>query len=286
MTALQAEALALEALLEEIRATPKPGLVDLRDSGAHSDMDADTFFLSARTISPFLGRMFAAGIASPSSPQELFLQLRVIGQEAEAAMFAATGAVNTHKGAIFTLGLLCAGAGIASRSSGTIHAGAVLSWCREMAAGPLQAELDAISRRLPSTHGERLYLSTGSTGIRGEAMAGFPSLLRIALPALRENCQPDWNRQLLYTLLRLMETVEDSTILHRGGPQGLDWMRREAASFLRTYPVLTDAAMNGLSCMNDAFVRRNLSPGGCADLLCGAVFLHQLEERSRKPVRL
>ena len=284
MTAVQVEALALEALLEEIRATPKPGLVDLRDSGAHTDMDADTFFLSARAISPFLGRMFAAGVASPASPQGLFSQLRPIGQEAEAAMFAATGGVNTHKGAIFTLGLLCAGAGMVSRTNGVIRAGAVLSRCRDMAAGPLRAELAAMSSRPPRTHGEQLYLSTGAAGIRGEAMAGFPALVRIALPALQEGNQPDWNGQLLYTLLRLMAQVEDSTVLHRGGPEGLRWMQREASSFLTAYPVLTANALEELSCLNAAFIRRNLSPGGCADLLCAAIFLYRLEACSgRRP---
>lgn len=281
MTAAQAEALALDALLEEIRATPKPGLVDLRDSGAHRDMDADTFFASAEAIAPFLGRMFAEGAASTEEPQQLFALIRPIGREAEEAMFAATGGVNTHKGAIFTLGLLAAAAGQTGRR-GPVHAGDVLERCREMAAAPLRAELAAMSARQPRTHGERLYRATGSAGIRGEAIEGFPALSRVALPALREGGQPDWNRQLLYTLLRLMERVEDSTVLHRGGAEGLGWMRREAGAFLSAYPVLTEEALGDLSAMNQAFIRRNLSPGGCADLLCAAVFLQRLEETSRQ----
>lgn len=281
MTAAQAETLALEALLEEIRATPKPGLVDLRDSGAHRDMDAATFFASAEAIAPFLGRMFAEGAASTEEPRQLFVRLRPIGREAEEAMFAVTGGVNTHKGAIFTLGLLAAAAGQAGRC-GPVRAGDVLERCRAMAADPLRAELAAMSARQPRTHGERLYRATGNAGIRGEAIEGFPALSRVALPALREGGQPDWNRQLLYTLLRLMERVEDSTVLHRGGAEGLGWMRREAGAFLAAYPVLTEEALGALSAMNAAFTARNLSPGGCADLLCAAVFLRRLEEASRQ----
>lgn len=285
MTAAQVEALALEALLEEVRATPKPGLVDLWDSGAHRDMDVDTFGTSAKTIAPFLGQMFAEGAASTAAPQVLFSRIRPIGQTAEEAMLAATGGVNTHKGAIFTLGLLSAAAGQASRY-GAVCPVDILARCREMAAEPLRAELAAMAERPPRTHGERLYLATGSAGIRGEAIAGFPALLHIALPALKEASQPDWNRQLLYTLLRLMEQVEDSTVLHRGGTEGLCWMRREAGSFLSAYPVLTDDALKALSNLNDAFIRRNLSPGGCADLLCAAVFLCRLEESDHKASHL
>ena len=276
MTPAQAEALALEALLSEIRATPKPGLVDLRDSGTHRDMDADTFFTSARTIAPYLGRMYAEGASSPAAPPAFFSAVRAIGREAEAAMFAATGGVNTHKGAIFTLGLLAAAAGQMQRSGDSVSPAALLARCGELAAAPLTEELAAIAARPPRTHGEWLYVSRGVAGIRGEAMAGFPTLAAVALPALAEGGQPDRNRQLLYTLLRLMAVVEDSTLLHRGGPEGLQWVQRQAAAFLTAYPVLTEEAMAALSAMNAAFIRRNLSPGGSADLLAAAVFLRSL----------
>ena len=276
MTGRQVEALALEAMLDEVRATPKPGLVDLRDSGAHRDMDAGTFFASARAVAPYIGEMFDAGAAFQGTPQALFASVRPVGQAAESAMLAATGGVNTHKGAIFTLGLLATAAGRVRRQAGECSAEGVLGMCREMTAAPLAEELAAIAARPPRSHGERLYVTCGSAGIRGEAMAGFPSLQEVALPALAEGNQPDWNRQLLYTLLRLMAAVEDSTVLHRGGGEGLAWVRREAAAFLAAYPVLTETAMSALGEMNAAFIQRNLSPGGCADLLAAAVFLRRL----------
>ena len=279
MTAAQAEALLLEALMEEIRATPKPGLVDLHDSGAHRDMDADTFFVSARTIAPFLGRMYGEGAAGAWEPGVLFSRIRSIGRAAETAMFAATGGVNTHKGAIFILGLLSAAAGELGRS-GSVSSDAVLARCRALAAGPLEEELAELASRPPRTHGERIYRSTGSAGIRGEAISGFPALRDVALPALRDQTQPDWNRQLLYTLLRLITAVEDTTLLHRGGEAGLQWARQQASAFLAAYPVLTEKAMAELDQMNTAFIQRNLSPGGSADLLSAAVFLYRLESLS------
>ena len=282
MTATQVETIALEALLDEIRATPKPGLVDLRDSGAHQDMDANTFFASARAVAPYLGRMFAAGVSSTAAPQALFASVRPIGLEAETAMLAVTGSINTHRGAIFTLGLLATATGRVWRERGDLSVAAVMDQCREMAAAPLTVELAAIAARPPRTHGERLYVTCGSAGIRGEAIAGFPALTEVALPALTEGKQPDWNRQLLYTLLHLMTVVEDSTVLHRGGMEGLNWVRQEAAAFLRTYPVLTEEAMEVLANMNEAFIQRNLSPGGCADLLAAAVFLHRLTVQSNR----
>lgn len=282
MTGKQVATLALEALLDEIRATPKPGLVDLWDNGAHQDMDANTFFTSARAVAPYIGEMFDAGTTFCGPSQSLFAAIRPVGQAAEQAMFAATGGVNTHKGAIFTLGLLAAAAGRVWRNTETLSTEAVLDQCREMAAVPLKAELLAIAARSPRTHGERLYVSCGSTGIRGEAMAGFPALAEVALPALTEGKQPDWNRQLLYTLLRLMTVVEDSTVLHRGGKEELNWVRQEATAFLTIYPVLTEKAMEALATMNGTFIQRNLSPGGCADLLAAAVFLHRLTIRSNR----
>lgn len=103
------------ALLGEVYATPKPGLVDRRDTGAHRDMNYETFLASTEAITPFLVRMFAEGMDAKTSghtPEEVFLAIRGIGLEAERAMYAATDGVNTHKGMIFTMGIVLAAAGI------------------------------------------------------------------------------------------------------------------------------------------------------------------------------
>lgn len=269
-------ALAWAALLEEVRTTPKPGLVDLRDSGAHRDMDAQTFFCSARAVSPYLGRMFALALEWEGDLTALFREIRVVGLEAEEAMLLATGGVNTHRGAIFTLGLLSAGAGQCLRRGDVLSPDRILDLSRAMAAHPLEEELKAMAARPPVTHGERLYAATGHPGVRGEAMAGFPALGQIALPALAAGGQPDRERLLLHVLLQLMAAVEDTTVLHRVGREGLDWLQAQAAGFLKRWPVLTDPAMEELERFNSLCIARNISPGGCADLLSAALFLEGL----------
>ena len=103
------------ALLGEVYATPKPGLVDRRDTGAHRDMNYETFLASTEAITPYMVRMFAEGMDATAvghTPEEVFRAIRGIGLEAEQAMYAATDGVNTHKGMIFTMGIVLAAAGI------------------------------------------------------------------------------------------------------------------------------------------------------------------------------
>ena len=103
------------ALLGEVYATPKPGLVDRRDTGAHRDMNYETFLASTEAITPYMVRMFVEGMdatAAGQTPEAVFRAIRGIGLEAERAMYAATDGVNTHKGMIFTMGIVLAAAGI------------------------------------------------------------------------------------------------------------------------------------------------------------------------------
>ncbi|MCI9264962.1 MAG: triphosphoribosyl-dephospho-CoA synthase [Oscillospiraceae bacterium] len=276
----QVASLALSALEEEVRTTPKPGLVDLHDSGAHRDMDFRTFLLSAQAVAPYLGEMFHVAAGWEGSPPSLFTRIRQIGVAAESAMLRATGGVNTHRGAIFTLGILSAGAGQCLRREGALTAGRILELSQDMVAQPLREELRAMEGRAPVTHGERLYAVTGHPGVRGVAIAGFPSLRHTALPALAEGGQPDRNSLCLHVLLKLMTVVEDTTVLHRAGQGGLEWMRTQALAFLTTWPLLTAPAMEELSLLNREFIAQNISPGGCADLLSAALFLEGLEKLS------
>jgi triphosphoribosyl-dephospho-CoA synthase CitG len=280
MLTAQVTELLRDVLMEEVCATPKPGLVDLRDSGAHRDMDAHTFFRSAEAVAPHLGRIFEVSVRWTGELPALFEVIRLIGVEAEEAMFRATGDVNTHRGAIFTMGLLSAAAGQCRRRTGCFSTDKILDLSRSMAAETLTKELQAIRNRPPRTHGERLYAATGCTGIRGEAIAGFPSLRETAVPALAQGGQPDRNSLLLYVLLRLMTVVEDSTVIHRAGQAGLNWMQAQASSFLAGWPVLTGQALEVLSGFNSDCIARNISPGGCADLLSAALFLEGLETLS------
>lgn len=264
-TALDAETVAdnaVASLLEEVNATPKPGLVDRRNNGSHTDMDLALFTASAHALKPYFRECFLLGTAGG----DVFPKLRQAGLRAENAMLQATGGVNTHKGAIFTLGLLCGSIGLLwSPVSPTPPLDDVLSHCARLAAPAIRQDF---ANATGATAGERLYLAQGITGARGEAAAGFPSVRR-ALSFYRQqrSMGMDQNDALVRTLLQLIVHVNDTNLHHRGGLEGAQWAASAAKALL---PCPTVAQLEAL---DDAFIANNLSPGGCADLLAAMVFL-------------
>lgn len=283
---------AYQSLMDEVSATPKPGLVDLRDSGAHTDMDYHTFSDSAKAITPYLADMARAGAEFKTDDENaeelLFLSIRPIGLKAEKAMFAATNGVNTHKGMIFSMGLVAAAAGLAcsryfeaERPDAPPEAGDILNLCRRMCRRPLEADFAAVSSLHPKTHGEKLYLAYGIRGIRGEAADGFPSIKESALPILREeikkNSSKDWNRICLQILLKLMSGVDDTNVLFRTDAESLEYVKESAGKILALGGSFSDDGLLALELLNEDFVKRNISPGGCADLLAITLFLWRIE---------
>lgn len=270
-------------MLEEVFTAPKPGLVDRFDNGAHSDMDVRTFLLSTASITPFLREMAELGYHYEGSAEKLFPLLRRSGGAAEQAMFRATGGVNTHKGAIFTLGLLSASAGRLRRSTAQLNAAEILSEAQKIAAPSMKAEftlMRQLSKDSPElSHGERLFLLHGECGIRGEAAEGFPILTRHAIPALRTalnaGLSPDAAR--LDTLLHILLYLNDTNILSRGSHRDLLWLREESRRILSLGGASSEAGMRALKQLNRDCIRKKLSPGGAADILAAALFLCALE---------
>lgn len=252
--------LAVQSLLCEVYATPKPGLVDQRGSGSHQDMDLFTFLTSAATLWPYFRQCAAIGLEG-GTPEELFSRLRVAGLEAEKRMFQATGGVNTHKGAVFTLGLLCGAAGLTDPAQWQPET--LCGICAQMTQGLASRELH--QKTAPRTAGERIYQRYGIAGARGQAEAGFPGALE-GLCALEQKLQEglSLNDALCSSLLRIMATTADTNLIHRGGMEAQEWVW----SVLKTKPNPEDLCRE--------FEKRNLSPGGSADLLAAACFLHFL----------
>ena len=224
------------ALLGEVWASPKPGLVDRENTGAHKDMTYQNFVDSAHALQHCFTRCAQAGAAfsaanslddlphSDDLPQ-LAAKLRSIGLAGEAAMYQATGGVNTHKGAIFSLGILCAAAAFVSLQQ-MEHAGQMkqLQSVAASIAASLLAE-DAAEH----TNGKRVLQQTGTGGIRAEALGGFDTAFSVGLSSLMEALQSDIceNDAMVYTLLRIIEATEDSNLVHRGGVEGMDFAKRE-----------------------------------------------------------
>ena len=269
------------ALIAEVSTTPKPGLVDRRDSGAHTDMNYDTFVASTRAIVPFLAEMASLGLSwGDKGEQELFPAIRPVGIRAEQAMFQATGGVYTHKGMIFSMGLIAAAAGLYYRRHGCFQAEDILLLAGRLCCEELERDFSRIDRQNPRTHGEILYVRDGQKGIRGEAQDGFPSIRSCSLPAMRrlkKTCKDD-NHVYINTLLALMSYVDDTNVLIRTGAAELAYEKDRAKQILELGGALTDEGMAALAEANRDFIRRGISPGGCADLLAVTIFLWNLEQ--------
>ena len=267
-------ALVTQALLDEVCTTPKPGLVDRANNGSHRDMDIFTFTASAAALAPYWGRCFQIGRETARrTPSETFRALRAAGQGAERAMFSATNGVNTHKGAIFTLGTICGAIGrLWSAEAPCRDPNAILSECGAMASAAVEADFAALETRTAHTAGERAYLERGLTGVRGEAANGFPSVRDVALPALNVALAAGLSKNDAgaVTLLHLIAQGTDTNMVARGGPERAKKAAEDCARLLERRPL---PEMEEISQLDQAFIRDNLSPGGCADLLAAAFFL-------------
>jgi len=262
------------ALTLEVSATPKPGLVDRNNSGAHKDMTIRHFFASANALRPFFCRFAETGyLTRDLMPSETFGKIRDLGKEAERAMLAATRGVNTHKGAIFSLGLLCAAAG----RLGPDHwqPETILAEAAAMTAGLVASELAGITKDAAQTTGERLYATYGITGIRGQAEAGFPAVQNVGLSILRQALEKglSFNDALCITLLHLLPVTEDTNFIHRSNPKKWKDTQREIREFLQTDPF---PSLEAILELDRRFIGENLSPGGTADLLAVTCFLYLL----------
>ncbi|KAB1072795.1 triphosphoribosyl-dephospho-CoA synthase MdcB [Methylobacterium planeticum] len=290
--------LAVACLHGELETYPKPGLVSHVDSGSHADMDADTFRASAAALEPAFADLARAGAAGEPMPA-----LRRIGIAAEAAMRTATGGVNTHRGAIFGLGLLCAAAG-ATRPGPPARTdrapqptrGRILEIDRNrnrdgcetaFAGGPLGALVRSRYAEgildgpvLLHAPGARARRRHGVGGAPAEAAAGFPTLYGVGLPALRRGRRlrpQDPEAARVEACLALIAHLEDTNLLHRGGPEGYAFARTEAARFIAEGGVARADWRARAEALHRRFVDRNLSPGGAADLLAMTLFVDAAE---------
>lgn len=264
---------AYGVLLLEVSTTPKPGLVDRNNKGAHQDMGMKHFFASANALRSFLCKFAEAGYLTREKPAtEAFSKLRSIGIEAEAAMLRATHGVNTHKGAIFSLGLLCASAGRVDPFDWSEHA--LLDQCAAMCQNVLD-DFKGITPENARTEGERLFAQYGITGVRGQAKDGFPAVSEVGLPVFREGLKKGLsvNDAGCCTLLHLIAATDDTNLIRRSDRQTQLDIRQKMAQLLEETPY---PALSAIEELDREFIEKNLSPGGCADLLAMTYFLYSL----------
>lgn len=277
MTAFTAEQLAnlaTRALLYEVSVNPKPGLVDPVSSGPHPDMTVFTFINSSLSLQPYLLFCAQTGLAWSGELPALFHTLRPAGVAAEQAMFAATAGVNTHKGAIFSLGIVTAA--VAYHQS---HDLTVRQVIEQMLVGLTAGDFAATAAKTDAelTAGERLYLEHGLTGVRGEAEAGYPSVFDHGLPKLRQ-ATGTLNQRLLDSLLAILSHFTDTNLIHRAGTTDiLPVAQRQAQAILATGGTHTQKGMRLLEQMNEDYLKQNLSLGGSADMLILTIFMGLVE---------
>lgn len=246
--------LAERALRLELDTTPKPGLVDRQDNGAHKDMDYALMSKSISALRPYLTRL-ALDSAKDIDPAKI----KEIGIEAEKAMLKATGGVNTHKGALFCIGLSVAAASYLASTTGSVEAYSF----KELVS---RAASEIPSAR--GTHGAEAKRSFKAVGALENARAAYPELFTDWLPYYR-SLEGDPFR-CHKTLLHIMTTLDDTNILHRRGAEGLAHAEAEAARLLE------DFSESGLSSLNKDFIRENISPGGSADMLSLTIFIESI----------
>jgi triphosphoribosyl-dephospho-CoA synthase len=259
--------LAVAALRDEAELTPKPALVDRRGPGAHGDMDLELMMRSANTLEPAFARMARAAFGRTPS-EELQGELAEIGRDGERLMLHATGGVNTHRGAIWSLGLLVASAAMGRASANETCAGA--------------GELARFHRRVNSgvpSHGFQIERQWGFRGARGEAEADFPHVTRCGLPALRRSREEGTSESLarLDALLAIMCELDDTCLLFRGGLAGLHMAQGGAKRALSLGGASTAAGYSALLALGVKLVHLGASPGGSADLLAATLFLDSVE---------
>jgi triphosphoribosyl-dephospho-CoA synthase len=304
--------LAKQALIAEAELTPKPGLVDRRGSGAHTDLSLDLMKRSAIAIEPFISRMALQAMNEQPSAR-LRATLAATGRAAEKAMLRATNGSNTHKGAIWTLGLLAAAAAgrdelpttpslrrdqvhdlVRSCSEGAQQRGdgSPLIRTRNAASRPnfnpisiartagLIASLEDPHQSSFFSHGQIVAQRFGVTGARGEAINGFPHIVDLGLPMLRARRKANAPEPIAHldALLSIMAQLDDTCLLYRGGRVALQAAKEGATAVLDAGGAGSVRGREHLFALDAQLLKLDVSPGGSADLLAGTLFLDAIEQ--------
>lgn len=249
--------LATRALQAELDTTPKPGLVDKDNNGAHRDMDYALMQRSIDTLHPYFVKLALLG-CTDALPTHT--SIRDIGIEAEKAMLSATNGVNTHKGALFSMGL------------------AVVAAAHEKDTDSLQTTIKALAASFPDTNGthgsKAKLLSKGTTAIKGaldNAREGYEMLFAEWLPFYIERRKEHDAHTLHKTLLRIMCDLDDTNVIYRTDLATAEEVKQEARALLDNF---SEAALKD---MDRHYTTRNISPGGAADMLSLTIFIGSIQ---------
>jgi triphosphoribosyl-dephospho-CoA synthase len=259
---------ATDCLIEEVNLTPKPGLVDRRGSGAHRDLSLALMERSARSLTP---TFYALAQQCWQRPADIALRETVgrLGREGECQMMAATDGVNTHRGAIWALGLLVSAA--AMQGGETISA-QLCANAAELARLPDRHAPKTFSKGLRAVHRFQV------PGAREEAQQGFPHITQLALPQLQRSREAgaDESEARLDALMAILTSLSDTCVLNRAGMPGLLTLQHGAQAVLQAGGLAQAAGRQALQQLDSAMLALNASPGGAADLLAATLFIDRV----------
>ena len=261
--------LAVDALIDEADLSPKPALVDRRGNGAHTDLHLGLMHASALSLWPAFKEMAESAIAFGEVGVPLREAIGRIGREGEQTMLGTTNGVNTHRGAIWALGLLVTAAALDCSNT---HASTVTLRAARLAI------LDDRFAPRPLSHGAQVAQRYGARGAREEAQLGFPSVIQRALPQLKRSRAAGHGEQnaRLDALLAIMTQLSDTCVLYRAGEQGLHTMQLGAQAVLDVGGSASLAGRRRLHELDEQLIALNASPGGAADLLAASLFIDRI----------
>ena len=250
--------MATDALRAELNTTPKPGLVDRNDNGAHKDMDLALMNRSIDALQPYFVKLALLGSTGVMPDTEA---VRQIGIDAERAMLNATGGVNTHRGALFAMGLTTLAAAWCMKQEGKVVEQQLQDLIMQVAAGFAPTA---------GTHGNDAVNAHRVTGALDLAKAGYEQLFNEWLPAYRTCLAHDETTAGHRLLLLIMSQLDDTNVIHRVGYEQAQQVKQEALTLLGNY------STGGMEAMNRDYIARNISPGGSADMVALTIFIHAI----------
>ncbi len=267
--------IARQTLIDEVSATPKPGLVDCSNCGAHDDMNIDTFIKSANVLEHFFYEFAEYGYSTAYlKATDILNGARKIGLDAEKAMYQATGGVNTHKGMIFSGGLVCLSVGRLIALNDTICIDNICGISADVVNGICECDYSVLDNKIQMSNGEKIYKEHGVKGSRGEAESGFITVRKYSYPFLKECIEKRMpkNEVLVRTLMKTMSVIEDTNVIKRGGIEYLKYIKNRSAE-------LINAEFCEIEQFDKELIHNNISPGGSADILAVTWLIYNIEQR-------
>jgi holo-ACP synthase/triphosphoribosyl-dephospho-CoA synthase len=266
---------AITATIDELLTLPKPGLVDPLSSSRHQDMNCFTFSKSIGVLHNWFQEVVEISTYWGDSLEKLTRFLRPQGVRAEQLMFKATQGINTHKGLIFSLGLLLSAASTLGKQASP---DSICNRAKELISTLVAEDQERVGKEAtPVTRGEKLFLSEGVRGIRGEAAAGFPSLTQVLLPQLKKaKNNQELNHMALRGMVSLIATIGDTNLMAKG--QDIYRLIQQKAREVKEISN-EEEFLDQLNLLDQLMISHHVSPGGTADLLACGFFLYHLQKK-------